>query len=62
MSMEARYGHAARSDIERLISQLRPHLSNPIELQGERAIMPYAGHKRATLLRESGRWRIEQPE
>ena len=61
-SMAIHYGHAARSDIERLLSQLRAHLDNPIEIQEDRAIMPYAEHKRVSLIHQSGRWRIEQPE
>lgn len=60
--MEITYGRAARSDIERMLSQLRPHLDDPIEVDGSRAVLPYAGHKRATLVLEAGRWRVEQPE
>lgn len=61
-NLEASYGRAARSDIERLLSELRPHLNDPIEIDGARAVMAYAGHKRATLVLEGGRWRVEQPE
>lgn len=61
-SLALRYGHAGRSELERLLSQLRAHLEDPIEVEGARAIMPYAGHKRASLILEGGRWRVEQPE
>jgi hypothetical protein len=61
-NMEVSYGRTARSDIERMLSQLRPHLDDPIEVNGARAVMPYAGHKRATFVLEGGRWRVEQPE
>jgi hypothetical protein len=61
-SLALGYAHDVRSDLERLLSQLRAHLEDPIEIDGARAIMPYAGHKRASLILEGGRWRVEQPE
>jgi hypothetical protein len=61
-NMEASFGHAARDDIARLLSQLRPHLEDPIEVDGDSATMPYAEHKRVQFVREQSRWRIEDPE
>lgn len=60
--MEKRFGYHARDAVERLLTQLRTHLSNPIEITGDRATMPYAEHKRVQFVREAGRWRIEDPE
>ena len=60
--MQQSFGHAYRDDLERMLSELRAHTSDPIEITGDRATMPYAGHKRVQFVRESGRWRIEDPE
>jgi hypothetical protein len=61
-SMQASFGHAARDDVARLLSQLRAHLTDPIEIDGDRATLPYAEHKRVQFVREAGRWRIEDPD
>jgi hypothetical protein len=60
--MEKRFGYGARDDIERLLSQLRAHLADPVEITGDHATMPYAEHKQVQFVRELGRWRIEAPE
>lgn len=56
------FGHAARDDIARLLTQLRPNLAAPIEVHAERATMPYAGHRRVQFVLEKGRWRIAEPQ
>jgi hypothetical protein len=61
-SMETSFGHVARDEVERLLSQLRAHVEDPIESTGERATMPYAEHKRVQFVRQAGRWRVEDPE
>jgi hypothetical protein len=61
-SMEKAWGHAARDEVERLLSQLREHLDDPIEVTGNRATMPYAERARVQFVREDGRWKIEDPE
>jgi hypothetical protein len=60
--MEQSFGHASRNDVEPMLSELRAHAGDPIEITGDRATMPYAGHKRVQFVRESGRWRIEDPQ
>ncbi|MET0390783.1 MAG: hypothetical protein ABW321_32720 [Polyangiales bacterium] len=61
-SLQTSFGHAARDDVERLLSQLRTHLDAPIEIDGARATMPYAEHKRVQFVRESDHWCIEDPD
>jgi hypothetical protein len=61
-SMEQAWGHNARGDVERMLSQLGNHLEDPIESVGNRATLPYADHLRVQFLREDGRWKIEDPE
>jgi hypothetical protein len=61
-SMEKAWGHSARGDVERMLSQLENQLDAPIESTGNRATMPYADHLRVQFLREDGRWKIEDPE
>jgi hypothetical protein len=61
-SMEKAWGHDSRDDVERLLSQLRDHIEDPIEIAGNRATMPYADRARVQFVREAGRWKIEDPE
>lgn len=56
------FGHAARNEMARLLSQLRPSLDNPIEAQDDHATMPYADHRHVQFVRERGRWRIVEPQ
>jgi hypothetical protein len=56
------FGHNARDDIARMLSQLVPNLNAPIEVHGDRATMPYAHHHRVQFLLEAGRWRIVEPQ
>lgn len=51
-----------REEIERLIANLRAHLDNPIEQVGDRATMPYGERYTAVLVREDGRWKVEDPD
>jgi hypothetical protein len=61
-SMAKAWGHEAHDDVERMLTELRNHLEDPIEIAGDRATMPYADRARVQFLRESGRWKIEDPE
>lgn len=61
-SLGQSFGHAARSEIARLMAQLRPNLDQPIEVHGNSATMPYAEHRRVQLALEKGRWRIVEPQ
>lgn len=56
------FGHAARDEIARMLSQLTPHLGAAIEQHEQHATMPYAEHRRVTFLLEQGRWRIQTPQ
>lgn len=51
-----------REEVERLVSNLRAALDNPIEEVGERATMPYGDRFRVQFVREDGVWRIEDPD
>ena len=56
------FGHAARDEIARMLSQLVPNLDAPIEQHEQYATMPYAEHRRVSFLLEQGRWRIQSPQ
>jgi hypothetical protein len=56
------FGHGARDDIARMLSQLSPHVDAPIEEHAEHATMPYAEHRRVQFVLEQGRWRIREPQ
>jgi hypothetical protein len=56
------FGHAARDQIARLLSQLVPNIDAAIEQHEQHATMPYAEHRRVTFLLEQGRWRIQAPQ
>ncbi len=51
-----------REEVERMIANLRAALDNPIEEVGDRATMAYGDRFRAQFVRESGVWRIEDPD
>jgi hypothetical protein len=61
-SMAKAWGYAARDDVERMLTQLRSHIEEPIEVVGNYATMPYAERLRVQFVREDGRWKIEDPE
>jgi hypothetical protein len=61
-SMAKAWGYAARDDVERMLTQLRSHIEEPIEIVGNYATMPYAERLRVQFVREEGRWKIEDPE
>jgi hypothetical protein len=61
-SLTKHFGHAARDEIARLLSQLTANLAAPIEEHGPHATMPYAEHRRVRFVLEQGRWRIQAPE
>lgn len=56
------FGHEARDQIARMLSQLSANLDAPIEQHAQRATMPYAEHRRVTFVLERDRWRIEAPQ
>jgi hypothetical protein len=51
-----------REEIERMLSNLREHINNPIEQVGDRATMAYGERYTVQFVREDGRWKIEDPE
>lgn len=51
-----------REEVERLLANLRAALDNPIEEVGDRATMAYGDRFRVQFVRESGDWRIEDPD
>lgn len=51
-----------REEVERMLSNLRNHIDNPIEVVGNHATMPYGDRLRVQFLREDGAWKIEDPE
>jgi hypothetical protein len=61
-SMAKAWGHETGDEVERMLTQLRDHIDDPIEVVGNRATMPYAERKRVQFVREDSRWKIEDPE
>lgn len=53
---------AQRQEWERMLSLLEISLQQPIEVVGDRATMPYGEGFAAHLVREEGRWKVEDPE
>jgi hypothetical protein len=49
-------------ELERLVALLKASLDSPIEEVADRATMPYGESFTARLVREYGRWKIEDPE
>ena len=60
--LEETWTGPAREDLERLLANLQQARHAPIEVMGDHATMPYAGHRRMQFLREDGQWKIEDPE
>ncbi|MEM9189793.1 MAG: hypothetical protein AAGF12_11490 [Myxococcota bacterium] len=51
-----------REEVEQLLAKLRANLDAPIEQVGERATMPYGESSTVRFVRESGVWKIEDPD
>ncbi len=51
-----------REQVERMLSNLRAALNNPIEVVGDHATMAYGERLRVQFLREDDLWKIEDPE
>ena len=60
--MEKAWTGDERESVERMLSVLREHLDDPIEVIGNHATMPYGDHARVQFVRESYVWKIEDPE
>lgn len=61
-TLTQRFGHAARDEIARLLSQLAPNVDAAIEVHEPYATMPYAEHRRVLFVLEKGLWRIQEPQ
>lgn len=61
-SLEQTWGGSARDEIERLLSNLRSNLEQPIEAAGDHATLPYGQSMRVQFVREDLQWKIEDPE
>lgn len=51
-----------REAIERMLSNLRASLGNPIEIVGDHATMTYGERLRVQFIREDDVWKVEDPE
>lgn len=60
--MEKAWTGDERESVERMLSVLREHLDDPIEVIGNHATMPYGDHARVQFVREGQVWKIEDPE
>ena len=60
--MKESWSGEGREEVERMLSNLRNHLDNPIEIVGNHATMPYGDRMRVQFLREGESWKIEDPE
>jgi hypothetical protein len=60
--MEQAWSGEQREEVERMLSTLREHEYDPIEVIGNHATMPYAEHARVQFLKEGPDWKIEDPE
>ena len=60
--MKESWSGEGREEVERMLSNLRNHLDNPIEILGNHATMPYGDRMRVQFLREGESWKIEDPE
>lgn len=60
--MEQAWTGDERESVERMLSVLREHLEEPIEIIGNHATMPYGDHARVQFVREGDAWKIEDPE
>jgi hypothetical protein len=63
-SVRERWEGESREEIERLAAGLRAALAagGEIEERGDHAVMPWGDRYRAQLVREDGRWKIEDPD
>jgi hypothetical protein len=60
--MEQAWSGDEREQVERMLSNLREHAEDPIEILGDHATMPYGEHLQVQFVREEGLWKIEDPE
>ena len=60
--MREAWSGEGREEVERMLSNLRENLDNPIEQIGKHATMPYGDRYRVQFIREDGVWKIEDPE
>lgn len=60
--MQEAWEGEGREEVERLLSNLRTALDNPIEEVGDRATMTYGDRFRVQFLREDGAWLIDDPD
>lgn len=60
--MEQAWSGEEREQVERMLSNLREHADDPIEIIGDHATMPYGEHLQVQFVREGGLWKIEDPE
>jgi hypothetical protein len=60
--MEKAWTGEERESVERMLSVLREHIEDPIEVIGNHATMPYGEHARVQFVREGNDWKIEDPE
>lgn len=60
--MREAWSGEGREEVERMLSNLRESLDNPVEQVGQHATMPYGDRYRVQFIREGGIWKIEDPE
>jgi hypothetical protein len=60
--MEQAWAGEQREEVERMLSNLREHVDDPIEVVGNHATMPYGDQLRVQFVREGEVWKIEDPE
>jgi hypothetical protein len=60
--MEQAWAGEQREEVERMLSNLRQHIDDPIEVIGNHATMPYGDQLRVQFVREGDAWKIEDPE
>jgi hypothetical protein len=60
--MREAWSGEGREEVERMLSNLRENLDNPLEQVGQHATMPYGDRYRVQFIREDGVWKIEDPE
>ena len=55
------YGAEQKEALAAMLTRLRRHLDDPIDVDGDRAVLRYEGHE-CELLREDGAWRVADPD
>jgi hypothetical protein len=60
--MEQAWSGEQREEVERMLTKLREHEGDPIEVIGTHATMPYGDHTRVQFVQEGDVWKIEDPE